>query len=90
MKKASVNVAEAKRSLSDLLGRVAYGKETITISRRGKPMARLVPIGPEGGMPHPADARGWVAEGDDFFATVNTIVANRQKHIPRTLRRRRK
>ncbi len=88
MKKVGVNIAEAKRSFSDLLDRVAYGKETITISRRGKPMARLVPVGPEGGRPHPADARGWLADGDDFFATINTIVANHRKHIPRTLRRR--
>ena len=88
MKKASVNVAEAKRSLSDLLGRVAYGKETITISRRGKPMARLVPIRTDEEKRHLADARGWLEENDDFFATMRTIVANRRKHVPRTLRRR--
>jgi len=39
----SVNVAEAKKQFSDLLGRVAYGGETILITRRGKPMAKLVP-----------------------------------------------
>ena len=88
MKKPSVNVAEAKRSLSDLLGRVAYGKETITISRRGKPMARLVPIRPDEEKRHLADARGWLEENDDFFATMRAIVANRRKHVPRTLRRR--
>ncbi len=89
MKKTGVNVAEAKRSLSDLLGRVAYGKETITISRRGKPMAKLVPIGADEEKPHPAEIRGWLDEGDAFFATINTIVASRKKHVPRTLRRRR-
>lgn len=90
MKKSGVNVAEAKRSFSDLLGRVAYGKETITITRRGKPMAKLVPIGTDEEKPHPAEIRGWLDKGDAFFATINAIVANRQKHIPRTLRRRRK
>lgn len=52
MKHTRVNVAEAKQHLSDLLGRVAYGKETITITRRGKPMAKLVPVGPEEEQPH--------------------------------------
>jgi prevent-host-death family protein len=39
----SLNVAEAKKQFSDLLGRVAYGGETIVITRRGRPMAKLVP-----------------------------------------------
>ena len=42
----AVNVADAKRRFSDLLGRVAYGRETILITRRGRPMARLVPVEP--------------------------------------------
>ena len=90
MKRSTVSVAEAKKYLSDLLGRVAYARESITISRRGKPMARLVPVRPEEEMPHLADARGWLEEDDDFFATMRSIVAGRQKHVPRTLRRRRK
>ena len=45
----SVNVAEAKKRLSDLLGRVAYGGETVLITRRGRPMARLVPPETTGG-----------------------------------------
>lgn len=40
-----VNVHEAKTNLSQLLRRVAAG-ETIMISRRGKPAARLVPCDP--------------------------------------------
>jgi len=39
----SLNVAEAKKQFSDLLGRVAFGGETVVITRRGKPMAKLVP-----------------------------------------------
>jgi prevent-host-death family protein len=39
-----VNVHEAKTHLSRLLNRVASGEE-IVISRGGKPIARLVPIG---------------------------------------------
>ena len=90
MKETTVSVAEAKKHLSDLLGRVAYAKESITISRRGKPMARLVPVRPEGEKPHLAHARGWLEEDDDFFATMRTIIGRRRKHVPRTLQRRRK
>jgi len=39
----SVSVAAAKTHLSELLGRVAYGGETVVITRRGRPMAKLVP-----------------------------------------------
>lgn len=40
-----VNVHEAKTTLSKLLQRVASG-ETVTISRYGKPTAKLVPFNP--------------------------------------------
>jgi prevent-host-death family protein len=41
----SIGVFEAKNRLSELLERVAHG-EAITITRRGEPVARLVPAGP--------------------------------------------
>ncbi len=88
MKRSTVSVAEAKKHLSDLLGRVAYAKESITISRRGKPMARLVPVRPEQEKAHLADARGWLEADDGFFTTMDSILARRQKHVPRALRRR--
>jgi len=42
---ASIPVAEAKAHLSELLDRAAAG-ETITITRHGKPVARLQPAAP--------------------------------------------
>ena len=39
---ASYNVAQAKAHLSELLERVASGEE-IVLTRRGRPVARLVP-----------------------------------------------
>ena len=45
----SVNVHEAKTHLSRLLRRVARGEE-IVIAKAGKPVARLVPISPHGGI----------------------------------------
>ena len=39
----TISVAEAKKNFSELLGKVAYGKERITITKKGRPMACLVP-----------------------------------------------
>ena len=85
-KTATINVADAKRHFAVLLGRVAYGGETITITRRGKPMARLVPIDADTTAPHIADAQGWLEDDDPFFTTIDTIVADREAHHPRALR----
>ena len=85
MKAVRVNVAEAKRHFSELLGRVAYGKETITITRRGKPMAKLIPVGVDEDMPHMADIQGWLDDDDEFFTTIDTIVAQRETHTARVL-----
>ena len=79
----SVNVAEAKRRLSDLLGRVAYGGETVLITRRGRPMARLVPPGPSDAGEGLAGVRGWLEDEDPFFDHVDAAVTRRARHRPR-------
>ena len=83
-----MSVAEAKRHLSDLLGRVAYGGETIVITRRGRPMATLVAAAPveSKGL---AAVRGWLEEDDPLFARVDAIVTARATHRPRIFRRTR-
>ena len=81
-KSSMVGVADAKKSLSELLGRVAYGGETITILKRGRPMARLVPIG-EPGSAHLAEAKGWLEDGDPFLAIMDDIVTARHGRRPR-------
>ena len=43
MNSKTFDVAQAKKHFSELLGRVAYGGERIVISKRGKPLAVLVP-----------------------------------------------
>jgi prevent-host-death family protein len=79
----SVNVADAKRRFSDLLGRVAYGGETVLITRRGRPMAKLVPPeAPPGAEPLGSFA-GWLEEDDPYFAIVDEIVTSRGRHQPR-------
>jgi len=83
MNQQSISVAEAKKHFSDLLGRVAYGKEQIIITKRGKPMARLVPT--EENDEHLVQAKGWLKEDDPFFQTIESIVRNRSKHTSRLL-----
>jgi prevent-host-death family protein len=41
---ASINISQARAEFPEILNRVAYGKERIGISRRGKPLAAVVPI----------------------------------------------
>ena len=76
MKKASVSVAQAKRDFSALLGRVAYGKETITITRHGKPMAVLGPPDLSGGL---GAVRGWLDDSDPFFKEIQRVITQRKK-----------
>lgn len=69
---AEVNIHEAKTHLSRLLRRVAAGEE-ITISRAGRPIAKLVPVGA------PARRRLGIDEGlfsvpDDFDAPLSPEV----------------
>ena len=54
------------------------------ITKRGKPLARLVPANEEPG--HLADASGWLDDEDDFFKAVNQIIEDRDKHIPRVIK----
>lgn len=81
-----VSVAEAKKHLSDLLGRVAYRGERITISKRGKPMAILVPATEVRSQKGITEFRGWLDASDPFFEVMNQIIADREKHLPRVLK----
>lgn len=84
MNEESVNVAEAKKHFSELLGRVAYRKMHILITKRGRPMARLVPA--EEAAEHLSNAHGWLQDDDPFFDAMERIVQDRSMHIPRILK----
>lgn len=60
-----VNVHEAKTTLSQLLRRVAAG-ESVVISRRGKPTAKLIPFGPPPERRQGGADRGCFRVPDDF------------------------
>ena len=71
------NVAEFKNKLSDLLNRVAYRREHITITKRGRPIAKLVPIGDEKPS-HLAQVQGWLKANDPFFDILDNIIEQRK------------
>ncbi|OGH59119.1 MAG: hypothetical protein A3G34_02215 [Candidatus Lindowbacteria bacterium RIFCSPLOWO2_12_FULL_62_27] len=79
----SISVAEAKKRLSALLGRVAYGREEFLITRRGRPVAKLIRAEDER---WPRDWKGWLASGHPFFRTMNSIVSGRRKDKTRAVR----
>jgi len=89
MGQRAVSVAEAKRSLSELLSRVAYRGESIVIAKRGKPVARLVPV-TSNRRESLADVRGWLNDTDPFFAAVERIVGDRHARRPRAAGRSRR
>ena len=62
---ATVNVSEAKTHLSRLLARVEMG-EDVVIARRGKPVARLVPLQERGERKFGA-LKGKIDLDDSFF-----------------------
>ena len=82
-----VSVANAKNRFSELIGRVAYGGVTVHITRRGKPMAKLVPFDVGERVPRLADVAGWLDDAHPFFGAVDAIVGARKRHVPRALRR---
>ena len=89
MSNTEYSVGEAKKHFSELLSRVAYGGERITIAKRGKPLAMLIPPATEPGSDHLSKVEGWLEDSDPFFKIVNQTVQHRQKHLPRVLKSRR-
>jgi len=88
MSSMEYSVAEAKKHFSELLSRVAFGGERITIAKRGKPLAMLVPPAIEPGSDHPGKVEGWLENSDPLFKIVDQIVKNREKHVPRIIKSR--
>lgn len=64
-----VSVQKAKARFTDLLRRVAAGQE-ITITKRGLPVARLVPVEPKPHKRKLGADRGKIWIADDFDAPL--------------------
>ena len=83
MKNINVSVVKAKREFSELLGRVAVGRESFTITRHGKPVAVLAPTAPAEGL---QSLKGWLENDDPFFRDIQKIIRERKKHKVRRVR----
>jgi prevent-host-death family protein len=70
-----VNIHDAKTHFSKLIERVQLGEE-IVIAKAGRPVARLVPIVPDGRGRRPGTARGAFVVPDDFDAPLPDDVLN--------------
>jgi prevent-host-death family protein len=80
MKTVTITVAKAR--LSALVEEVATTSDGVLITRRGRPMAKLIPAGALS-RPHPADVKGWLADDDPFFESIKEILLERFRHKPR-------
>lgn len=78
----TTTVADAKARLSELIGEVAHAGKSVVITKRGRPMAKLVPVDSPVRL-HPAKVKGWLDKNDPFFEAVDEIVAERAEHKPR-------
>ena len=83
MKNTNVSVVKVKREFSEILGRVAIGKETFTITRHGKPMAVLAPTAPAEGL---QSLKGWLENDEPFFSDIQHIISARKKPKVRRVR----
>ena len=61
----TINVYEAKTHLSQLISRVESGEE-ITLSRNGRPVARIVPLTRRAIVRKPGSWKGRIVIHDDF------------------------
>lgn len=80
----TTTVAQAKARLSELIGQVAHAGHTVLITRRGRPMAKLVPVDAPARR-HLAKVKGWLDKNDPFFDALDGIVAERARHKPRAV-----
>jgi prevent-host-death family protein len=78
----SYNVAEAKSHLSEILERVSQGEE-ILLTRRGKPVARVLPAAPAalpsllGAGRHDPNINRDVLANDDWWQPMSDDEADR-------------
>jgi prevent-host-death family protein len=80
-----ISIAEAKARLSELVNRVAYGRERIIITKRGKPIAIL--SAPSGkGL---SAVKGWLQGQDVFFREVRAIEKKRHRRRLRAVEKTR-
>jgi prevent-host-death family protein len=88
-KTSEVSIAEAKARLSELVRRAELNGETITITRRGKPVVTIQSVSAEGEQP---ERRHWIYDMAGLFADhpevcdeIDRVYAERSRHMPRQI-----
>jgi len=66
----NINIHEAKTHFSKLIERVRLGEE-ITISKAGRPVAKLVPVAPSAQPRSPGSATGLIRVAENFNAPLS-------------------
>jgi len=77
----TLSAAEARQRFAEVLGKVAYASEEFIITRKGKPVARIVPYAAVA-ADHPrtlGDVRGWIGAEDNFFRDLASIRKHSRK-----------
>jgi prevent-host-death family protein len=77
----TLSVAEARQRFAEVLGKVAYASEEFIITRKGKPVAKIIPYVASAGD-HPrtlAEIKGWVDAEDNFFQALASIRKHSRK-----------
>lgn len=85
MVKKVISLAEAKKRLSEIVVRAAYGGEVFVITRRGRPAATLRAVEPDVERADLADIRGWLSEKDPFFAHLREARRLSRRRGPRAI-----
>ncbi|MCE0522404.1 MAG: type II toxin-antitoxin system Phd/YefM family antitoxin [Methylacidiphilales bacterium] len=82
----NISVADTRQHLAEILGKVAYGGETFLITKKGRPMARLLPLARSNSSDKkPAtlgSIQGWIEDGDPFFSHLEKIREESRREIP--------
>jgi prevent-host-death family protein len=82
----NVSVADARQHLSEILGKVAYGGEAFLITKKGRPMAQLMPI-PKATSSDKipktlGEIQGWLDDDDPFFKSLDMIREENRREKP--------
>lgn len=82
--KKELTVVDVKKHFSEVIGTVAYKKEPVIVTKRGNPVVEIVPISRTKAIL--GTVSGWLETNDAFFKIMDTIVSDREKHIPRIIK----
>jgi len=85
----NISVADTRRHLAEILGKVAYGGKDFLITKKGRPMARLIPA-TQAKLPdkRPAtlgDIKGWIEDDDPFFRHLEIIRKESRRLKPKNV-----